>query len=78
MVKYVKRVVLIMNLIKDLDKKILSEFEKTLIPTMSESDKKTIMSYAKIASMISAITVKKVLEDLPDELKQPLLSSSEE
>lgn len=66
-----------MSLIKDLDKRILSEFEKTLIPTMAQNDKKAIMSYARIAAMISAITVKKVLEDLPDELKEPLLFNKE-
>ena len=67
-----------MNLIKDLDKKVLREFEKTLIPTIAENDKKAIMSYAKISAMISAITVQKVLEDLPNELKEPLLSNSKE
>lgn len=67
-----------MSLIEDLDKRILSEFEKTLIPTMEQNDKKAIMSYARIAAMISAITVKKVLEALPDELKEPLLFNNKE
>ena len=67
-----------MNLIKDLDKKVLSEFEKTLIPAMSEKDKAAIMSYARVASMISSLTVKTVLENLPSELRDHFVSNYKE
>ena len=67
-----------MNLIKDLDKKVLSEFENTLIQAMSEKDKAAIMSYARVASMISSLTVKTVLENLPSELRDHFVSNYKE